>query len=54
MTTHIFNMLGVIFCEQHSMATEVEFLEMPVSLRADNHTDTRPINEIFHRHFLPL
>jgi len=27
--THMFDMLEVIFCEQHSMATEVGFLEMP-------------------------
>ncbi len=33
-TTHMFDMLGVIFCEQHSRATEVEFLGMPVVLIA--------------------
>jgi len=30
-TTHMFDMLEVIFCEQHSMVTEVGFLEMPFS-----------------------
>jgi hypothetical protein len=29
MTTHMFDMLGVIFYEQHSMATKVGFLEVP-------------------------
>ncbi len=29
MTTHMFDMLGVIFYEQHRMATEVGFLEVP-------------------------
>ncbi len=28
-TTHMFDMLEVIFCEQHSMATEVGFLDVP-------------------------
>ena len=30
-TTHMFDMLGIIFCEQRSMATEVGFLGMPVN-----------------------
>ena len=31
-TTHMFDMLEVIFCEQRNMATEVGFLDVPYSL----------------------
>ncbi len=34
-TTHMLDMLEVIFGEQHSMATEVGFLEMPLNGNGD-------------------
>jgi hypothetical protein len=32
-TTHMIDMLGVIFCEQRSMATKSGFIEVPFTVR---------------------